>query len=198
LSQSNEELARLANKCKLVIAVSGPPGSGKTTIAKKIAEVLKLRYVSSGGLFRELAKKMGLSLIELNRLASQNPEIDRMIDGRAREEARRGSVVIDGHLAAWVLKDIAHIKIYITAPPNVRFKRIAERDGKPINEVIEETETRERLELERFKRIYGIDVRDLTIFDLVVNNEGLTPEATIDFILRYIKLRMEALCREVS
>ncbi|MEM4906212.1 MAG: (d)CMP kinase, partial [Sulfolobales archaeon] len=46
---------RICRKESLVIAVSGRPGSGKTTLAKSLADSLGLRYVSSGGIFRRMA-----------------------------------------------------------------------------------------------------------------------------------------------
>ena len=44
----------------MVIAVSGQPASGKTTYARYLAETYGLRYVSSGRLFREYARRLGV------------------------------------------------------------------------------------------------------------------------------------------
>ncbi|MFZ8854851.1 MAG: nucleoside monophosphate kinase, partial [Thermofilaceae archaeon] len=64
----------------IVVAVSGTPGSGKTTYARFIAERYSLRYVSSGTLFRRLAEERGVSFLELHKLAEQSDEIDLEID----------------------------------------------------------------------------------------------------------------------
>ncbi len=168
---------------RLVVAVSGLPGSGKTTYAKYIAEEYGLRYVSNGSLFRELAAEMGMDLEEFHRYAEMNPEIDKMVDQRALEEARKGNVVIDGHFAVWLLREVADLKLVFVAPLRVRAERVARREGRDIDDVIRELELRERSNRERGLKYYGIDIRDLSHADLVLN----TALFGIDEVKRIIK-----------
>jgi len=156
---------------KIVIAVSGVPGAGKTTYARFIAKEYNLRYVSNGQLFRQYAKEKGLTLIELHKMAEKDPSIDKEIDMRAVKEAEKGGVVIDGHLAVWILKDLAHLKIIFTAPLEVRASRVAGRDKKPMEEAIKELLTRENSNRMRAKKYYNIDIGDFSVADLVVNTE---------------------------
>ena len=161
----------------LVITVSGLHGSGTSTQARRLAESLGLRYVSAGLLFRRIAEERGLTLEELSRLAEESPELDRMIDERTKEEARRGGVVIDATLAGWMAED-ADLKIFLTAPLEERVRRIARREGLSLEEAMRETLKRERSERERFKRYYGIDINDLSIYDVVLNTALFKPDAT--------------------
>ncbi|RLE66132.1 MAG: cytidylate kinase [Thermoprotei archaeon] len=160
-------------KKRLTIAISGQPASGKTTYAKFIAQKYNLRYVSSGQLFRAYARERGLSFIELHKLAERDPSIDKEIDKRALEEAKRGSVVIEGHLAAWIVKDFANVKIFFKAPLQVRGRRLAERDKKTLEEAIREILFRERSNKERAKKYYGIDLNDWSIFDIIIDTSIL-------------------------
>ena len=161
----------------MVITVSGLHGSGTSTQARRLAKALGLRYVSAGLLFRRIAEERGLTLEELSRLAEENPELDRMIDERTREEARRGGVVIDAALAGWMAGD-ADLKIFLTAPLEERVRRIARREGLSLEEAMRETLKREQSERERFKRYYGIDINDLSIYDVVLNTALFKPDAT--------------------
>ena len=134
-------------------------------------------------MFRELAKRLGLSLVELNVLASKNPEIDISIDKAMREEALKGDVVIEAHLGGWTLWDIADLNVYLTAPLKVRAERIAIRDGKRFEEALFETLRREELQWRRFKEYYGFDTNDIGVFDLVINTAKFGPDEIINIIV---------------
>lgn len=168
----------MRNLCEagLVIAISGKPGSGKTSLAKRLAQELNLRYVSMGQIFRGMARSMNINLEELCRLAEEDPSIDRLIDTTAIEEAKKGCVVVDGHITAWILREIAHIKILTYAPLEVRAERIARRDGKSLEEALHEIRIREESEMRRYGRYYGINMENLDVFDIVINTSALREE----------------------
>lgn len=155
----------------VVITVSGPPGSGKSTVARRLAAQLGLRYVSAGQLFREIAESKGLSVVDLNRLAEHDHSIDRQVDSRSILEAKKGNAVIEGHLTGWVVEN-ADLKLYLNAPLEVRAKRIAQRESIPLDEAVKETLEREISEKERFKKIYGFNLDNLGSFDLVINTSA--------------------------
>ena len=178
---------------KVVIAIGGPAGSGKTTYAKAIAEKYGLRYFSAGSIFRIIARERGLSIEELSKMAEKDPTIDLMIDKRTLEEALKGNVVVEGHLVPWVVKDIADVKIYVKAPLHIRVKRIAEREKRPYKQVLRETVIREHSQRIRFLEFYGIDITDLSIYDLVIDTSQLGIEEVITIIEKFIELRLPEL-----
>jgi cytidylate kinase len=158
----------------VVVAVSGQPGSGKTTIAREIARILGVPLVSSGTLFREMATKMGMDLIEFHKYAEANPEIDKKVDSLAVERAKAGDVVLEGHLTAWVVRPYADVCIYLKASLETRARRVSLRDKKSFEEALREVTEREELNRKRYLSIYGIDIRDLSIFDLVLDTSHLS------------------------
>jgi cytidylate kinase len=165
-----------------VITVSGPHGTGKSTYARVLAEDLGLRYVCAGELFRELAKERGMSLESFSRYAANNPEVDHLIDERTRTEAKNGGVVIDAQLGAWMVRDQADLKLLLIASDAVRFNRIAQRDHVSFEFARNETFAREEIQRLRYKKYYGIDVSDLSIYNLKIDT-GLH---SIDFTRKII------------
>lgn len=161
---------------KPVIAIAGFHGVGKTVYAKAVAERYNLRYVSAGAIFRKLAEKRGMTLVQLSELAKRDDSIDREIDRRTVEEAKTGGCVLDGLLVAWMAGDLADLKIWLKAPLRVRVKRVSSREGGRIEETVKETVAREKAEVERFKEYYGIDINDLSIYDLVIDTSRFSLE----------------------
>jgi len=178
-------------KDKIVITVSGPPGSGKTTHAKKIAEKFNLRYFSTGKYFRQMALKLGISLEKFHSKAEVNSKFDFKADNKTIEEAKKGNVVIDGHLTGWMAKDYADIKIYLTAPLKTRAKRIAKRDGKSIEDALEEIRIREESNKRRYLKYYGINLDDLSIYDIVINTEKWKEEEVSQILGKLIEYYIE-------
>lgn len=177
----------------LTIAVSGFHGSGRTTHAKRLAESLGLRYLSSGMIFRQVAKEKGLSLEEMSRIAENDPEFDKLIDKRAKEESVGGGIVVDATLAGWMVED-PDLSIFLTAPFTARVNRIARRENLSLEEAEKETRTREESERQRFLRYYGMDINDLSIYDVVLNTELFSPDGTA----RILKKIVDEYCSEGS
>src|SRR5260370_10089088 len=152
----------------MIITVSGPHGTGKSTYAARLADALRIRHVSAGVLWRGSAKEKRVSLEDLGENAIEEPSIDKVVDERTIDEAEKGNVVVDGQLAGWVLKDRSDLRIYLTAPEDVRLERIAKRDKVTVQEARLQTEQRESVQQERYSRHYGFQVEDLSIYHLVL------------------------------
>lgn len=180
------------NRKDIVIAISGLHGVGKTAQAKRVAETFGLRHVSGGTIFRSLAEEKNLSIIELSKNAEASDEIDKLIDGKMVEEGKKGNVVIDSMLCAWFLKDIALIKIFLSAPDKIRIERIAKRDKKSYEEAYQETISREASEIKRFKKYYGLSVSDIKdACHLILSTEDLSEDDVFIILKSYIQLRLK-------
>ena len=168
----------------MLLTVSGPPGSGKSTTAQLLAEAFDLEHVSGGDIFRQLAEERGYTPLEFNKLAEENDEIDRDLDRRLQEIAReQDDLVLESRLSGWLAGDHADFRFWLDAPVAVRGERIAEREDKDPERAAEETRAREASEAKRYEEYYGIDIRDLTIYDLSVNTARWEPDAVLDMLV---------------
>ena len=172
----------------MLITVSGPPGSGKSTTAAALADALDHEHVSGGDIFRSLADERGLTPLELNRVAEEDDQVDRDLDRRLRSIAHnREAVVLESRLAGWMAGDYADLRVWLDAPLDVRAARVADREEKSVETAREETEARSESEASRYEAYYGIDISDLSIYDLVVNTARWSPEGELEFILAAVE-----------
>ena len=88
----------------MIIAIDGPAGSGKSTIAKLIAKQLNFRYIDTGAMYRAVAwtaLKKGLSLMDESAMAriAKNLKIEFV------PSAEGQAVMVDGKNTTALLKD---------------------------------------------------------------------------------------------
>jgi Cytidylate kinase len=62
------------------------------------------------------------------------------------------------------------------------------REGKGYNAVLKETKERENNGRMRYKKFYGIDLDDLSIYDLIINTEKWDKRGVTEIILRSLEL----------
>ncbi|ELZ82488.1 cytidylate kinase [Haloferax elongans ATCC BAA-1513] len=161
----------------MLLTVSGPPGSGKSTTAAALAEAFDLEHISGGDIFRELAAEHDMSAVEFNKLAEEDDQIDRDLDRRLRDIAlERDDVLLESRLAGWLAGDAADLRFWLDAPVDVRAERIADREDKDADIAREETVTREESEALRYEEYYDIDITDLSIYDVALNTARWGPE----------------------
>jgi cytidylate kinase len=181
---------------KNVIAVSGPPGAGSTTIAKELAKKLGIEYFSPGFIQKGFAKGRNESKAAIAVWKTKFGKSDELhkglLDRLQIERARKGNVVVCGKLSIYILKDLAEHKVWLEASLDERARRSAKRDNLPIKDVKRMIMERERIERREWKRIYGIDYFDQKeMADLVVDSTKLTVNETVGRILDFIKSRKQ-------
>jgi len=187
----------------VLILISGPHGSGKSTVAKEVARRLGLKYVSAGEIFRLMALEKGMSIVEFTKYVEENPEIDYEIDKRMMKEMETGNAVVDSLLAYYFsskirLGDIIVIRMMIYADKEVRIRRLMAREGIPRDEAEREIQAREESEKHRFKKLYGIDLWKEKDFDVIVNTSRLTIDQMIDLCLSIIKKLIQIKSSSIS
>ena len=165
---------------ELTIAVSGKSGCGNTTVSRMLAERLGLRLINYT--FHTMADERGVSFEEICRLAEQDDQYDLYLDRHQVELASCGGCVLGSRLAIWLLPR-AHIRVYLTASPQERARRIALREGLDPARTLEAVEARDARDRNRYLRLYRIDIDDYRLADLVVDTEAGGPPYVVEAIL---------------
>ncbi|MHC3129613.1 MAG: cytidylate kinase family protein [Candidatus Bathyarchaeota archaeon] len=173
-------------KKKVVICISGMTGSGKSTVAKKLADKYGLGYFSGGNALRTLAQEEGYKsdmrgwweTAEGLRFLQQrigDPAFDRRIDEKLLELSEQGNVVLDSWTMPWLLKE--GFKIWLEASPQVRAKRVVNRDGISIEEAIKALKEKDERTRQIYNSLYGFDLgHDRSPFNLVLATDELDPD----------------------
>lgn len=178
-----------------IITLSGMLGSGKSTVAKLLATRLGYEYYSTGNAQREIAKRRGLTTLELNQAAETDPTIDNEIDDVFRHfnSVPNKSIVIDSRLAFFFVPSSIKIKLNVdTQIAGERIfndkKRTGENTYATVQDAIATLIKRRSLEVERFKRIYHVDIDNDENFDYVIDTTNLSAEEIAEKIIHKFKL----------
>ena len=175
------------------ISIAGNIGSGKSSVARRLSEITGWPFVSTGALFRELAARRGLTVLELNKRAETDPSVDDEVDGHLRRLAESGeSAVIDSRMA-WHFVPGSY-KVYLVVDPRVAVGRVygaVRKDERyaSVEEAAEDILARQRVEAERYHDLYGVHVDDWRNYDLVVD----TSRADVRFIADLVAAHLAAI-----
>ena len=182
------------------ITLAGRLGSGKSTVCEVMRERYGFEVYSTGAIQREMAKRLNLDTIEMNRRMAGNLEFDHMIDDATTKLAAEQSeppIIFDSRMA-WHFAPVS-FKVYMTVDPMTAARRVyntrrssVESYGSP-EEAKAQLINRANLENERFKDIYGVDNYDYRNYDLVIDATFSTPDSIAEAIYaRYTAYRKAA------
>lgn len=171
---------------KHIITLTGKPGSGKSSTADRVAEMLGYTRYSSGEFVRIITREQNITLSEYNKRAESKPEIDDHIDEELRKLRSHKDVVIDSRLGFyWIPEsfkvyldlsnDLAIARIFKDASQNLLRSESGEGSAS-MDDVIDQVEERMRSERARFKKLYGINPYSIEHFDLVIDTAQHSPQ----------------------
>ena len=187
---------------KDIIVLGGYPGSGKSTVRKILAEKLGYKSFSAGDFSRKLAEDRGMSIEELNEyIATKGEELDHLIDEeQQRIEKEENEYVVDAHIGFHFIP--SGFKVFLMIPIETSAERIfADRDAEvrvksgdsmgSYEEALERTKKRIENHKMRYKKHYGINVYDVSQFDLVIDNSDMeAEEVATEIIAAFEKWRV--------
>ena len=169
------------------ISLAGDLGSGKSTVADILIHRLGAEYYSTGAIVRSIAARHSMSVVELNVYMETHPEIDNEIDNGLVELGKSDKrMVIDSRMA-WHFTE-GTFKVYLSTDVETSALRImgANRQGEhsaTLEATIKDTQARRESEKKRYKTQYGVDIKDLSNYTLIVDTTVATPEEVAECII---------------
>ena len=180
---TRNEKGKSAPEKKIVVCISGMAGTGKSTLAKKLAKKYKLRYYSGGDALKALAAEEGYDSsirgwwespegLSFLKKREKNFEFDKAVDDKLLEYAQQERVLLDSWTMPWLLK--TGFKIWLVASVEKRAERIAKRDKIPIKEALQVLKEKEARTKTIYKKLYGFTLgEDFEPFNLVLDTDNL-------------------------
>jgi cytidylate kinase len=186
----------------IVVCISGMAGTGKSTLAKKLAEKYGLKYYSGGDALKALAAEQGcnslvngwwespegLSFLEQRKA---DASFDKAVDEKLLKYAAEGNVLLDSWTMPWLVK--GGFKIWLAASFDKQAERIAQRDSMTLEEAKTALRTREARTKAIYKQLYGFTLgEDLAPFDFILDTDNLTAEEvfeTLSIVIENVILR---------
>jgi cytidylate kinase len=166
-------------KKKHIITISGKPGSGKSSTADRVAELLGYTRYSSGDVVRNTLSSMNLTLEEYNKRAATDHELDDRVDEALRNLRGKKDVIIDSRLGFYWIPE--SFKVYLDLDLELSTARIFKdavtnksRSGAgtsttSLADVTRQVRDRMEGEQKRFKKLYGVDPYNANNFDFVID-----------------------------
>jgi CMP/dCMP kinase len=157
----------------MVIAIDGPAGAGKSTVARAVAASLGFTYLDSGAMYRAVALSLlrepgdpasrareieidfgdpAIRAPEVSEAASrvaQDPAVRAALVEKQRELMSNGDWVAEGRDIGTVVAPSAELKVFLTADPEERARRRATELGTDYQTVLRDQALRDEQDRSR-------------------------------------------------
>jgi len=179
------------------ITVSGRIGSGATTLATHVCEILNWKFLNGGDIFRKFSHENGLNIIHTNSRPDQiDIEYEEKIKNLLESQEYQ---IIQSHLAGFDAQGIKGVfKILVVCEDasgedkvDIRIDRLVNREEKKVEDAKHEVLERESQNLKKWRRLYAKNDKnwvywDKKYYDLVINTYSSSAPESAQKVLKAV------------
>jgi cytidylate kinase len=166
----------------MIITISGNIGSGKSTIAKRLAKRLGYPTLDVGALRRAEAKRRGMTLAAFNTWAEKHPKAgDRAFDQKFSQTARRKrNIIVTGRMAYHFLPESFKVFLKVSAQEGAR-RTLANHSDRPnefhaeihLPSLVRLHQQRIRSDVRRYRKAYNVNILNLKQYDYILDTSRI-------------------------
>ncbi|MFZ2170147.1 MAG: AAA family ATPase [Methylococcaceae bacterium] len=165
---------------KNIIVMSGDIGSGKSSVAEALKQLTGFEVIGTGAIQRAIAKRRGLTTLELNKISQTDRSIDDEIDSYVVETGKtQDHLILDSRLAWHFIP--AAFKVFLSVDPVVGAERVfnasrSDENNPSLGATLENNLKRQAIEDQRFHKLYNVNFRKYGNYDLIIDTSFTSPE----------------------
>ena len=168
------------------ITVSGPPGSGTSTLVEKLANEYSWQSLNGGDIFRKEAKGRNLTVGQFSKLCKTNLDVDKSLDEILKKEIENpnGAEIIESRLSGWWahLMEVDCLRVWVNVSPEECARRIQKREGGNFDDRLVLSQQRQIDDKERYRILYDIDLDDMSPYSLIIDADDISAEEVFSIV----------------
>ena len=173
------------------VTVSGHPGSGTSTLVRGLMERFGWTSLNGGDVFREEAKRRGMTLGDFGELCKNELDVDRSLDEllRQRMQGPDAANIVESRLAGWWAHrlELPCLRIWLDVSDEERARRVSEREGLALQDALEANRARAAVDGERFMLLYNLVPEDPEPYTHVLDATTLNATQILDHVVALLE-----------
>ena len=184
-------LPRMGVVSMVNVTVSGHPGSGTSTLVRGLMDRFGWTSLNGGDVFREEAKRRGMSLGDFGELCKNELDVDRSLDEllRQRMQGPDAANIVESRLAGWwaYRLELPCLRIWLDVSDEERARRVSEREGLAFDDALEANRARAAVDGERFMLLYDLVPEDPEPYTHVLDATTLNATQILDHVVALLE-----------
>lgn len=184
-------LPRMGVVSMVNVTVSGHPGSGTSTLVRGLMDRFGWTSLNGGDVFREEAKRRGMSLGDFGELCKNELDVDRSLDEllRQRMQGPDAANIVESRLAGWwaYRLELPCLRIWLDVSDEERARRVSEREGLTLENALEANRARAAVDGERFLLLYDLVPEDPEPYTHVLDATTLNASQILDHVVALLE-----------